>query len=34
MVSANPGAVHSDIHFFFDEIDRAIGGDDLHPDQG
>ena len=25
---------YRDIHFFFDEIDRAIGGDDLHPDQG
>ena len=26
-------STYSDIHFFFDEIDRAIGGDDLHPDQ-
>jgi hypothetical protein len=26
-------SAYSDIHFFFDEIDRAIGGDDLHPDQ-
>src|SRR6202040_3186549 len=27
-------SAYSDIHFFFDEIDRAIGGDDLHADQG
>src|SRR5262252_9453890 len=26
-------SAYRNIHFFFDEIDRAIGGDDLHPDQ-
>ena len=26
-------STYRDIHFLFEEIDRAIGGDDLNPDQ-